>query len=198
MLAATTSAISLSYIMQGGFDAVKVSRIAFRLDTSNAKQGMNVAQVYVSRKEAKPGDTVEISTVFDGENGQQLTRNVPYTIPAGTAPGTLNFTVADGSQTSITDLRQVLAVTPHTPEQMISNVNRLRPSDAAYLRVWRAEPAFEVQGEELPDPPPSVAIVLGGAPGLAQARNSKIAEMRIDAEGYMVTGSKTVQLEVKE
>ena len=44
----------------------------------------------------------------------------------------------------------------------------------------------------------TVAIVLGGAPGLALNRNSKIAEMRIDADGNMVTGSKTVQVEVKE
>ena len=198
MMAATTTAVSLSYLMQGGFDALKVSRITFRLETSNAKQGMNIGQVYLSRKEAKPGDTVELITVLDGENGRQLTRSVKYTVPPGTAPGTLNFTVADGSQTSLADLRQVLSVTPRTPELMISNVNRLRSADAAYLRVWRAEAAYEVQGEELPDPPPSLAIVLAGAPSIPKSLNSKMAEMRIDADGNMVTGTKTVQLEVKE
>lgn len=198
MMAATTTAVSLSYLMQGGFDALKVSRITFRLETSNAKQGMNIGQVYLSRKEAKPGDTLELITVLDGENGRQLTRSVKYTVPPGTAPGTLNFTVADGSQTSLADLRQVLSVTPRTPELMISNVNRLRSADAAYLRVWRAEAAYEVQGEELPDPPPSLAIVLAGAPSIPKSLNSKMAEMRIDADGNMVTGTKTVQLEVKE
>ncbi len=198
MMAATTTAVSLSYLMQGGFDSLKVARIAFRLETSNAKQGMNVGQVYLSRKEAKAGETVEVMAVLDGENGRQLTRSVQYTIPLGTAAGTLQFTVADGSQTSVADLRQVLSVMPRTPEQMISNVNRLRSADAAYLRVWRAEAAYEVQGEELPDPPPSVAMVLSGAPGIPKFLNSKLAEMRIDADGNMVTGAKTVQLEVKE
>lgn len=198
MMAATTTAVSLSYLMQGGFDSLKVARIAFRLETSNAKQGMNVGQVYLSRKEAKAGETVEVMAVLDGENGRQLTRSVQYTIPLGTAAGTLQFTVADGSQTSVADLRQVLSVMPRTPEQMISNVNRLRSADAAYLRVWRAEAAYEVQGEELPDPPPSVAMVLSGAPGIPKFLNSKLAEIRIDADGNMVTGAKTVQLEVKE
>ncbi len=198
MMASTTTAVTLSYLMQGGFDALKVNRVAFRLETSNAKQGMNIGQVYLSRREVKPGETVELTTVLDGENGRQLIRTVKYTVPPGTAPGTLNFTVADGSQTSVADLKQVLAVTPRNPEQMISNVNRLRSADAAYLRIWRAENAYEVNGEELPDPPPSVAMVLSGAPALAKNLNSKMAEMRLDADGNMVTGAKTVQLEVKE
>lgn len=198
MMASTTSAISLSYAMQAGFDQLRVSRLAFRLETSNSRQGLAIGQVYLSPKEARAGDTVELLTVLDGENGRQLTRGLKYKIPAGTAPGTLNFTVADGAQTSLADLRQVLAATPRTPELMISNVNRLRSADAAYLRVWRAEPAYEVQGEELTDPPPSLALVLAGAPGLPQVKNSKIAEVRIDADGNMVTGAKTVTLEVKE
>jgi hypothetical protein len=198
MMASTTSAISLSYAMQAGFDELRVSRLAFQLETSNSKESVNIGQVYLSRREAKPGDTVEVLTVLDGENGQQLTRTVKYKIPTGTAPGTLNFTVADGAQTSLADLRQVLTSTPKTPELMISNVNRLRSADAAYLRVWRAEAAYEVQGEELPDPPPSLALVLAGAPGLAQNKNSKVAEVRIDADGNMVMGAKTVTLEVKE
>ena len=59
--------------------------------------------------------------------------------------------------------------------QMISNVNRLQLADAGYLglgrRAWAGIPKF---------------------------LNSKLAEMRIDADGNMVTGAKTVQLEVNE
>ncbi len=136
--------------------------------------------------------------MLDGENGVELTRSVKYTIPPGTAPGKLYFTVADGNQTSIAELRQIVAETPNSPEQLISTVNRLRPSDKTYIRVWRADPAYEVQGEELPDPPPSLALVLGSTQRFRQNRNSKIAEIVIDAGEMMVTGSKTVQLEVKE
>ena len=74
----------------------------------------------------------------------------------------------------------------------------MRPGDKAYVRIWRAEPAYEVAGEELPDPPPSLALVLGSTQSLAQNRNSKITELVIDAGEVMVTGSKTVQIEVKE
>jgi hypothetical protein len=110
----------------------------------------------------------------------------------------LYFTVADGSQTSLAELRQIVAETPHSPEQSISTVARLRPSDKAYVRIWRADPAYEVAGEELPDPPPSLALVLGSTQSLSQERNSKIAELVIDSGGMMITGSRTVKVEIKE
>jgi hypothetical protein len=34
--------------------------------------------------------------------------------------------------------------------------------------------------------------------GLTQSRNSKIAELEVAAGDYMITGSKTIQVEVKE
>lgn len=195
---AVGTAVPLSYLMQAGFDTLQVKRISVRLDTFNAKKNLNIAQVYLSRKEAHAGDTVELMTLLDGENGVELTRSVKYTIPPGTAPGTLFFTVADGGTTSISELRQILAETPHSPEQLISTVNRLRPSDKAYVRIWRAEPAYEVQGEELPDPPPSLALVLGSTQGFSQNKNSKMGEIVIDAGDMLVAGVKTVQLEVKD
>ncbi len=196
--AAVSTAVPLSYLMQGGFDTLKVKRVSVELESVDEKRAMNIGQVYLSRKEAKPGDTVEVLTTLDGPNGMEITKTQKFMIPFGTAPGTLFFTVADGTQTSLAELRQVLAATPHSAEQLISTVNRLKSGDQAYVRVWRAEPAFEVQGEELSDPPPSLALVLGNMQSFQQNRNSKIGEMTIPTGGMMVTGTKTVQLEVKE
>jgi hypothetical protein len=198
MLAATSTAVPLSYLMQAGFDQLKVKRISLQLEAFDVKKELNIGQVYLSRREVKPGDTIELMTQLDGENGVELTRSLKYTVPLGTAPGTLYFTVADGTQTGLAELKQIVADTPLSPEQSISTVGRLRPSDKAYVRVWRAEPAYEVAGEELPDPPPSLALILGSTQSLSQNRNSKITELVIDAGEMMVTGSKTVQVEVKE
>jgi SpoIVB peptidase S55 len=198
MLAATSTAVPLAYLMQTGFDQLRVKRVSLQLESFDVKKELNIGQVYLSRKEVKAGDTIELMTQLDGENGVQVTRSLKYTIPLGTAPGTLFFTVADGTQTGLAELKQIIAETPHSPEQSISTVGRLRPSDKAYVRVWRAESAYEVAGEELPDPPPSLALILGSTQSVSQNRNSKIAELVIDAGETMVTGSRTVQIEVKE
>jgi len=198
MLAATQTAVPLAYLMETGFDQLKVKGVSIRIESFDVKKELNIGQVYLSRREVKPGETIELMTELDGENGVQVTRSLKYTIPLGTAPGTLFFTVADGTQTGLAELKQIIAETPQSPEQSISTVGRLRPSDKAYVRVWRAEPAYEVAGEELPDPPPSLALILGSTQSLSQNRNSKITELVIDAGETMVTGSRTVQVEVKE
>lgn len=198
MVAAMNTAIPLSYLMQSGFPALKIKRVSVNLETSNTKRDLSIGQVFLSRREARAGDTVELTAVLVGQNGSEQAGSVKYTIPRGTAPGTLYFTVADGSQTSLAELRQIVSETPRSAEQVIANINRLHAADKAWVRVWRAEPSYQVQGEEMPDPPPSLALVLSAVPGAPQVRNSKIAEIAIDAGDMMVTGSRTVQLEVKE
>jgi hypothetical protein len=196
--AATSTATPLAYLMQTGFDSLKIKRISVEMQSFATKKELDIGEVYLSRREVKPGDTIELMTQLDGENGVELSKSVKYTIPLGTAPGILYFTVADGTQTSLAELKQIIAQTPASPEQSIDTVNRLRPGDKAYVRVWRAQPAYAVAGEELPDPPPSLALVLGSTQSVSQNRNSKIAELVIDAGEVMVSGSKTVQVEVKE
>ena len=78
-------------------------------------------------------------------------------------------------------------------------MNRLRANTKAYVRVWRPEPNFQIEGEDFPDPPPSLALILGASQTAAtQARNSKVAELEISAGDAVITGGKTVQVEVKE
>ena len=141
---------------------------------------------------------MELNTLLTGENGAEVTRAVKYTVPIGMPPGPLYFTVADGNQTSVTELRQTLSVTPRSADQLISTVNRLRANDKAYVRVWRNDPAFQIEGEDFPDPPPSLAMILAGSQTAQQTRNSKLTELEISAGEMMITGSKTVQVEVKD
>ena len=77
----------------------------------------------------------------------------------------------------------------------------LRDNTKAFVRVWRAEPAYVSQGEDLPDPPPSIANLFSrsqGANTIASSYTSKIAEMEVPVDGFMVSGAKTVSIEVKE
>lgn len=196
--AALNAAMTLSYVMQGGFDDLKVKRISLQLESSARKRALTVGQVYTSKREAKPGDTIEVTALLDGEDGAELARTARYTIPPGAAPGTLYFTVSDGAQASLTDMKQTIADSPVSAEQLISTVNQIRSGDKAYVRVWRAEPSYAVEGEEMASPPPSLALVIGGTPSIAQSRNAKVGELVMDADGNMVSGSKTVQVEVKE
>jgi hypothetical protein len=100
--------------------------------------------------------------------------------------------------TNVADYAHILTQPPNKSAQVLRLLNGLRSNDVVTLRVWRAEPSYVVQGQNLPAPPPSLALLLKRNPGAAApGASSKLAEFdfKVDAP---VTGSRTIQLEVKE
>lgn len=202
MIASLSTAIPLAYVLQSGFDALEVKKVALDIESFDAKKQFQIDSVYAGRREVRPGEKVELTTLLVGENGAELARKIEYQVPRGITPGPLYFTVADGMTTNLAEFRQILGAQPKSISQLISTVNSLRANTKAYVRVWRPEPAFQLEGEDFPDPPPSVALILGGAQGalggITQTRNSKLAELEVGVGDNVVSGSKTIQVEVKE
>ena len=202
MQVSLSAAIPVAYIMQAGFETLKLKRVALKLEAFDQKKQLAIDSVTTSRRDVRAGEKVHLAICLTGENGAETIRNVEYQVPIGMEPGTLYFTVADANIANIADFRQVLTTTPRSPVQLVSTVNNLHGNNKAYVRVWRADPAFQLEGSDLPDPPASVALILGSSqsssPGITQTRNSKIGEMEVDAGDMVVTGTKTVQVEVKE
>jgi hypothetical protein len=202
MQVSLSAAVPVAYVMQGGFDTLKLKRVALNLESFDQKKQLAIDSVTTSRHDVRAGEKVQLNISLTGENGVETVRKIDYEVPIGAEPGILYFTVADANTANIADFRQVLTTTPRNPAQIVSTVNNLHPNTKAYVRVWRADPAFQLEGSDLPDPPASVALILGNsqssAPGITQTRNSKIGEMEIDVGDMVITGSKTVQVEVKE
>ncbi len=197
-----SAAVPLAYVFQSGFDTLQLRRVALRVEVSDQKKQFTIDSVAASRRQVRPGEKLQIEVGFAGPNGAETTRRVDYEVPMGALAGPLYFTVSDANVANISDYRQILTSSAHSPEQVISTVNNLHPNNKAYVRVWRASPAFQLEGADLPDPPASVALVLAGSQstvaGLAQTRNAKIAEMEIDGGEMFISGAKTIQVDVTE
>jgi len=202
MQASLSAAIPLAYVMQSGFNSLQLSKASIRIEAFDRKKQLTIEEVTASRHEIRPGEKLTLNVTLTGEDGAETVRHLTYQVPIGAPPGTLNFTVADANTANLSDFRQILTSTPHSPAQIISTVNNLHPNTRAYVRVWRADPAYQLEGADLPDPPASVALVLSGSQstlaGITQVKNSKIAEMELDGAGMVISGVKTIQVEVKE
>jgi len=200
--AASGIASPLAYLLSAGFDSLKIKNISIEVEASEHKRLLQIDQVTASRKEVHPGDSVDLAVTFTAENGVETQKSVRYTIPSGAPAGTWNFTVADGAYSNMLDYQQIIGTAPKSPTQLISFLNGLRPNMNAYVRVWRSDPAFLVQGQDLPDPPPSLGLILAKAQaaqgGALLARTSKIDELRIDTGDVVVSGTKNTTVEVKE
>ena len=196
------AAIPIAYVMQSGFDNLRLKHVAFEIEAFDQKKELNIDSVSVSRREVRAGDRVRLDILLSGENGSETVRQVDYQVPIGATPGPLYFTVADAGTANLTDFRQILTSTPHSAGQLITTVNSLHPNNKAYVRVWRPDTAFQLEGVDMPALPPSAALVLEGSQptlaGISETRNSRIAEMEIDGGGMVISGVKTIQVEVKE
>lgn len=198
MQVSLSAAIPLAYVLQSEFSSLVVKKVALDIDSFDEKKQFQIDQVMVSPHEVRPGEKVQLTAVLVGDNGAEVSRSVNYTVPIGAPAGPLYFTVADGNVANLSEFRQILGSPPRSVEQLVANVNKLRANTKAYVRVWRAEPNFQLDAEDFPDPPPSLALILGASQTALQTRNSKVAELEISAGDAVISGTKTVQVEVKE
>ena len=140
--------------------------------------------VTASRREVHPGEKIQLRVLLTGENAAETIRQGEYQVPIGAEEGPLYFTVADAGTANISDFRQILTASPHTPGQLITTVNDLHPNTKAYVRVWRASRLFNSKGPTFRRhrlPSRSFSKTRGPSQaGITQLRNSKIAEMEID------------------
>ena len=195
-------ASTLGFALQSGFDALKVKNLTLDVRPVE-KRGQSQILDFIAPRSARPGEELDLVVVMGGENGLEMSRHVRYRVPVGAPNGMLYFTVSDATATNIVEFQAAVGTPQHSPEQVLNLLNGLRSNTKAYLRVWRSEPSFTVEGRDLPDSPPSLAMILtraqAGSTNLTIARGAKLAELEVSpGPGWVVTGTKTVQVEVKE
>ncbi len=200
---------TLGFILGAGFRDLHIQEMKFQVEPIQSKRQLYITEAWTSAHEVKPGDAVTVTALLAGENGVQLTRQAVYHVPVGLPAGLLNFTVSDANTQNFPDYAGMNASSARTSSELVQLINKYRGADAAYVRVWRFEPSFTISGPspggELTDPPPSAMLILAdpsSSPTSNSAqvatRGSGVAEFRLPVDGYVVSGARTVQVEVKE
>lgn len=194
--AAAAISAPVAAVLQSGFSGMALQSLDLDLEISNEKGQLQLDSVWPSRREVRPGEEVEITALYTGERGVEVSRTTKYRVPVGAPAGPLYFTITDGPSANLAEYRQFLLTPPRSPEQLKGFLLGLHPNDRPYVRVWRTQQTLQVQGENLPAPPSSMAAVL--AKTAAPQANSLVAELRMAPAAYLFSGSKTIQVEVKE
>jgi hypothetical protein len=206
--AAANAAVSLGFLLGAGFSNLQIKDISFNLEPVEKKRQVQITQVWADSREVRPGDLVRVTALLVGENGLEMTRTATYHVPVGAPEGPLNFTVSDANTLNYPDFGGLSPTSLHSAQRLIETLNGFRNNDAAYVRIWRQQPSFTVGAapdNELSDPPPSAALILaetsasvGSNASQTLTRGSELTEMPLAVNGYAVSGSKTVQVDVKE
>ncbi len=207
--ASTDAVVPLGFVLGAGFGDIHLKKITFRLEANESKQQLHLAQAWTSTHDVHPGQALQISALLEGENGFQMSRTLQYQIPSGAPDGPLNLTLSDGNTLNYPEFAGLSQSSSHSAADLIRTINSFRDNNALYVRVWRPQPSFTITSPtsagELDDPPPSVALVLSDPSnsatnnaGLALIRGSEVAQLSVSTPGFVVTGAKTLQVEVKE
>ncbi|HLH02882.1 MAG TPA: SpoIVB peptidase S55 domain-containing protein [Bryobacteraceae bacterium] len=207
--AAADAVVPLGFVLGAGFRDIQPRKIIYRIEASESKRQLRLAQAWTSTHDIRPGEPLRITAVLEGENGLRITRSISWTIPKGASLGPLNLTISDGNTLNFPEFAGLNQSSLPTSLDLIRTINAFRDNDALYIRIWRQQPAFTISGpapsDEISDPPPSVALVLADPSSsastnaaLTMTRGSQLAELSIPTRGYVVTGAKTLQVEVKE
>jgi hypothetical protein len=202
-LTAIYTSVPLTYLMQAGFEDLKVKSIQLDIEGTDGRKALQLDQAWSSGREVRAGEAVELNLSLVGDNGSELFRKVKYQLPVGIATGPLYFTISDGMTSNFAELTQVASAKSRTPSQVIQILNSLRANNKMAIKVWRPDPAYSIPGSELPAPPASVGLILArlqtaGSLPINAGRGAKIAEFEVDLGNAVGSGSKTIQVEVKE
>ncbi len=196
------AAIPLAYALQSGFESLQLKNVRLEIESYDERKQSQIDQVWTSGREVRPGEAVDLTVVLVGNDGAETVRKVSWRVPVGAQPGPLYFTVADGNTTNLTEYSQFVQSNPKSPAQLVEFLNSLRSNTRAYVRIWRQDSNYTVQGRDLPAPPPSVEQILARSQqslgGNFLMRNSKLGEIEIDVPQTVVAGARTVQVEIKE
>ena len=191
----------LGYALASGFDALKLKSVTLEIASVDRKNQVRIADLAAPRQ-VRPGEDLEIVVALTGDNGVEISKTVRYRVPVGAPLGMLSVTASDGMTTSLFDLQSSVGAPVHSAAQVLETLGQVRPNNKTYVRISRMEPSFTAEGRDLPDPPASLAMILSrgqtGALNLLNWRGSKVAELEIPGVDSVVTGSKTVQVEVKQ
>lgn len=200
VVASIGTATPLTFLMQSSQEPVKIRGISLSASAIEARKAWQIDQVSVSRREVSPGDELEISVVLAGEGDRTEVRKLKYRVPESTPTGPLQVTVADATTTNLAENRSLLMLGSRPPKQLIGILNSLRNYSSAYLRVWRQDPAYTMAGVDYTNLPAGLSMLLARSqqPGSLTAQGMKLVEIPIDFRDAVVSGSKTIQVEVKE
>jgi hypothetical protein len=82
----------------------------------------------------------------------------------------------------------------------LTQLNGLRTNGSAWVRVSRPEPVYSFGGTEMPNIPAGLAMLAarGNPQPLLTPQGTRVAEFEIALGTAVVSGQKSIQIEVKE
>lgn len=198
--ASQAAVVPLAYLLQNAGDASTIQTIDFEFTTKPSESLWKLGQPAAERTTLHAGETVTISIPATSSGGGSQSIDATFTVPESAPPGRLVATFAGGADANALEWPVWYQLAKQSdPAQMVTALNRLRPSNRLYLRLSTGQPAYALAGTALRNTPGSVNTVLSNQFGQDMTRvvpNAPFREIDLGAIGGPITGVARLDLTV--
>lgn len=200
VIAALAASAPVQFLVTSGFDNLVVERINIEVNAVEQTQEAKIEKVWQDKLEARPGEEVKLSVFLRKPNGDMLVEKYPIRIP-DVGPGILKILVGDGLTIEKSDVESELdEFIPASLGQLVRAINNIKKNDRLYIRLYRDQSGAVIEGEALPDLPPSLLALYRSekTSGDVKSINKVIyMEHELPATPFVLSGQKVIRVRVK-
>jgi hypothetical protein len=198
---ATQVQSTFARIYSNPYELPRIERIDLRVKALPERRWAMIDNAWLEKSEVRPGDTVSAKVLLRPYRGAPFIQDMPITIPAQSARGTLELVISDAAFLN----RNVRFVTASSQgqlpglEELIRLMNRERHNDRLYATLLQPTPTVLVEDKEMPNAPISAINVLDQRQNPGSARllwQSTVGEWSVDMH-QVIAGRRILTITVK-
>lgn len=197
--AAASLAIPIDVLLSSSFENLEMSAINISVASVDGRKTAELDRISVDRVKVKAGETVEVQAYARTSSGQIFVQKIPVKIPDGTPTGPLSIMVGDG--TAVQNASATKYFVPRNLSELVKTINETKASDRLYIRATRSTTGVIIGSSELPNLPPSVLATLNNdrsTGGIKPSVQSVIVESIVPAAAFIISGERTIAVEVEK
>ena len=197
------AAIPFAFLQQHAAEDLLPDSISFDLTAKTSHDLWVIDAASLSRRSAKPGDTLTIRAHLSTSDGTEKIIEQPFTLPTWLTGGeTLTVTISDSFTSNLLDFRafyQPGGPVFRSTSDLIQTINTIHPGNAFYTRVMRSSPAFQSGSKDYSSLPPSIASAMQKSTGAyLPTYQSRLFDKETRLSDGVVSGSRTITLEIEK
>jgi SpoIVB peptidase S55 len=198
---ATDVQSAFAEIYSNPYEVPQIKRVDLHVKALADRRWATIDNAWVEKSEVHPGETVAVKVLLRPYRGEPFIQEIPVTIPAQAARGTLELAVSDAEflnrnvqQLTATSQGQLAGL-----EELIQLLNRERHNDRLYATLLQPTPTMLVEDKEMPNVPASAINVFDERSNLGDARllwQSTVGEWSVEMH-QLIAGQRMLAITVK-
>jgi hypothetical protein len=198
---ATEVQATFARIYSNPYELPRIERIALRVKALPERRWAMIDNAWVEKTEVRPGETLAVKVLLRPYRGAPFIQEMPVTIPAQSARGTLELVISDAAFLNRNVQFAAASSQGQLPglEQLITLMNRERHNDRLFATLLQPTPTMLVEDKEMPNAPVSTINVLGRQQNTGGARllwQSTAGEWSVDMH-QVIAGQRILTITVK-